>query len=137
MRALSVFLMTNLDMLIHVKYKKQLNRIFTLNIFVTDDIDELDKCTNISRLAYEATLMKYHPWVVQVPGIVKFQFWIHFTSPAKSRPNPITLNTYKIILKLTMMKGTELSDPDADPDPESKNRSEVAIENIRFFVCFQ
>lgn len=30
-----------------------------------DDIDELDKCTAISRHAYESTLMKYHPWVVQ------------------------------------------------------------------------
>lgn len=30
-----------------------------------DEIGELDKCTNISRMAYEATLMKYHPWVVQ------------------------------------------------------------------------
>jgi len=30
-----------------------------------DDIEEDEKCTNISRDAYESTLMKYHPWVVQ------------------------------------------------------------------------
>ncbi|XP_023341765.1 ceramide-1-phosphate transfer protein [Eurytemora carolleeae] len=30
-----------------------------------ENIDEEEKCTNISREAYESTLMKYHPWVVQ------------------------------------------------------------------------
>lgn len=30
-----------------------------------DDIEEDEKCTSISKDAYEGTLMKYHPWVVQ------------------------------------------------------------------------
>eukprot|EP00088_Acartia_fossae_P007356 TRINITY_DN13453_c0_g1_i1.p1 TRINITY_DN13453_c0_g1~~TRINITY_DN13453_c0_g1_i1.p1 ORF type:complete len:214 (+),score=44.99 TRINITY_DN13453_c0_g1_i1:28-669(+) len=30
-----------------------------------EEIDDEEKCTNISRTAYESTLMKYHPWVVQ------------------------------------------------------------------------
>ena len=34
--------------------------------FLLEHIDEEEKCTNISREAYESTLMKYHPWVVQV-----------------------------------------------------------------------
>ena len=31
-----------------------------------DDIQDADLCSVISVEAYEATLMKYHPWVVQV-----------------------------------------------------------------------
>ena len=31
-----------------------------------DDIQDPDLCSVISVEAYEATLMKYHPWVVQV-----------------------------------------------------------------------
>ena len=31
-----------------------------------DDIQDTDLCSVISVEAYEATLMKYHPWVVQV-----------------------------------------------------------------------
>ena len=31
-----------------------------------DDIQDSDLCSVISVEAYEATLMKYHPWVVQV-----------------------------------------------------------------------
>jgi len=31
-----------------------------------DDIEDEGYCSVISREAYEATLMKYHPWVVQV-----------------------------------------------------------------------
>jgi len=30
-----------------------------------EDIEEEDRCSDISRKAYEETLMKYHPWVVQ------------------------------------------------------------------------
>ena len=34
-----------------------------------DDIQDADLCSVISVEAYEATLMKYHPWVVQVLSI--------------------------------------------------------------------
>lgn len=36
-----------------------------------DDIQDADLCSVISVEAYEATLMKYHPWVVQVWMIEK------------------------------------------------------------------
>ena len=38
-----------------------------------DDIQDADLCSVISVEAYEATLMKYHPWVVQVL-LISYQY---------------------------------------------------------------
>ncbi len=42
------------------------------NFLCLDEIEELEKCSTISRTAYEATLMKYHPWVVQVQLNIRY-----------------------------------------------------------------
>ena len=37
-----------------------------LALLFLDEVEKDEKCTTVSKEAYEATLMKYHPWVVQV-----------------------------------------------------------------------
>lgn len=42
--------------------------------FCVDNIEEDEKCTAMSQKAYETTLMKHHPWVVQVSGDIQTFF---------------------------------------------------------------
>jgi len=45
-----------------------------------DDIEDEGYCSVISREAYEATLMKYHPWVVQVSLYIPRDYFISLFS---------------------------------------------------------
>ena len=45
-----------------------------------DDIEDEGYCSVISREAYEATLMKYHPWVVQVSLNILREYFISLFS---------------------------------------------------------
>ncbi len=51
----------------------QFLKVFYVDFLFLDEIEELEKCSTISRTAYEATLMKYHPWVVQVQPNIRYK----------------------------------------------------------------